>query len=197
MTGQNVRQLLHDHNINLAWLSEQLGITPQGLNSRLTAQNFKRSYMLEINNVLKKDIFGLGGELDMQPILNLQPHTDASNFSNVQVIEYVSVPAFAGTHGVIYYGNDAVPKYENGDIIFITPQNDGLVFGQKYLFITKSGRYVRQVYSSNLGEDYLRLTPLNTSTDEAGQRLHPSHDIKKSEILFTFKIVGAISREQT
>ncbi len=58
MTGQQVRDILYAEKINLAQLAEQLGISPQGLNSRLNAKNFKSGYLLEITNALGRDIFG-------------------------------------------------------------------------------------------------------------------------------------------
>lgn len=60
ISGKEARYILKQNSVNLAWLSEQLGISPQALNSRLNADVFSRSNMVEINNVLKKDVFGIG-----------------------------------------------------------------------------------------------------------------------------------------
>lgn len=119
MEGKEVRKILQEHCINLAWLAEQLGISPQGLNSRLNAHLFKSSYLQEITNILQKDIFGIGTKPNMQPILNIRVRdniTKELSTTNFPVIEYVSIPAFAGCLGFIYYGKDAAPKYEAGDI---------------------------------------------------------------------------------
>lgn len=59
MSGKEARYIIKENRINMAWLAEQLGITPQTLNSRLNAQEFRRSSMMEINAVLGKDIFGI------------------------------------------------------------------------------------------------------------------------------------------
>lgn len=76
VTGKEVRYTLLQNNINLSWLSQQLGISPQTLQSRLNAQEFKRAYMIEITNILGRDIFGLdneqGSSLMKQPVLDIR-----------------------------------------------------------------------------------------------------------------------------
>lgn len=77
-SGKEVRYILKQNSINLAWLSERLGIQPQTLQSRLNATEFKTAYMLEINSILKKDIFGLGDlpsevqKAGQQPVLDIR-----------------------------------------------------------------------------------------------------------------------------
>ena len=51
-SGKEVRYILKQNSVNLAWLSEKLGIQPQTLQSRLNAAEFKPAYMLEINKLL-------------------------------------------------------------------------------------------------------------------------------------------------
>ena len=78
MSGKEARYLIKENRINMAWLAEQLGITPQTLNSRLNAQEFRRSSMMEINAILGKDIFGIGDmptevmQVGQQPILDIR-----------------------------------------------------------------------------------------------------------------------------
>ena len=60
MEGKEVRRILTENKINLSWLSEQLGLTPQAFSSRLNARDFKKSYLLEITQLLNQDIFGIG-----------------------------------------------------------------------------------------------------------------------------------------
>lgn len=198
MEGNEVRKILQEHHINLAWLAEQLGISPQGLNSRLNARIFKHGYLQEITNILQKDIFGIGANPDMQPVLNIRVRdniTKELSTMNFPVIEYVSVPAFSGCLGIIYYGKDAAPKYEAGDIVFILPEADGITPGRKYLIVTNNDRFVRVVYAGGR-KDHVRLSALNHSTDTEGLRLYPDTEIKSSDILYAYKIVGSISREQ-
>lgn len=45
MEGLEVRRILAQNKVNLSWLSEQLGISPQALQSRLNAKNVKRGYL--------------------------------------------------------------------------------------------------------------------------------------------------------
>lgn len=76
LSGKEVRYLLKQNTVNLSWLSEQLGISAQALQERLKAQEFKPAYLLEIINVLGKDIFGIqdgdGNSLLKQPILDIR-----------------------------------------------------------------------------------------------------------------------------
>lgn len=198
MQGSEVRKTLQAHHINLAWLAQQLGLSPQGLNSRLNAQIFKPAYLQEITNVLQKNIFGFSTS-DAQPIVSLpvceeQPRD--INASNYPIAEYVSVPSFVGSVGIVYYSKDALPKYDKGDVIFIKPETQSLQLGEKYLVVTKTEKTIRFVCSG--GENgLLRLVALNTETNKKGVSLYPDFEIAEKDVLFLYKIVGAISREQT
>ncbi len=188
MTGNEVRKALQANHINLAWLSKLWEITPQALSSRLKAQNFKNGYIIELTQILGKDIFGVGIKSDQQAILNISANSTASlNEDNYPVIEYVSVPYFSGCIGIYYFGHDAAPKYNVGDIIFLQ-QADSITLGQIYFVITTSERFIRTILPAT-NEDYYRLVPLNTS--------HPEQEIKREDILQAYKVFGSISREQT
>jgi len=198
MQGFEVRKILQAHHVNLAWLAQQLGLSPQGLNSRLNAQIFKPAYLQEITNVLQKNIFGFSTS-DAQPIVSLpvcEEQPKDINASNYPIAEYISVPSFVGSVGIVYYSKDALPKYDKGDIIFIKPETQGLQLGKKYLVVTKTEKTIRFVCSS--GENgLLKLVALNTETNKKGISLYPDFEIAEKDILFLYKIVGAISREQT
>lgn len=188
MTGNEVRKALQANHINLAWLSRQWGITPQALSSRLNAQEFKNGYIIELTQILGKDIFGLGIKSDQQPILNISANSTASlNEDNYPVIEYVSVPCFSGCIGIYYFGHDAAPKYNVGDIIFLQQANS-ITLGQIYFIITTSERFIRTILPAT-NEDNYRLVPFNTS--------YPEQEIKREDILQAYKVFGSISREQT
>ena len=57
LSGKEARYILKQNNVNLAWLAEQIGISPQSFQSRLSAAEFKIPYQLEINNILEKRVF--------------------------------------------------------------------------------------------------------------------------------------------
>ena len=57
MSGKEARYILKQANVNLSWLAEQIGITPQSMQSRLNAATFSVPYQLEINNICGKRIF--------------------------------------------------------------------------------------------------------------------------------------------
>lgn len=198
MQGSEVRKILQTHHVNLAWLAQQLGLSPQGLNSRLNAQIFKPAYLQEITNVLQKNIFGFLTS-DAQPIVSLpvcEEQPKDINASNYPIAEYISVPSFVGCVGIVYYSKDALPKYDKGDIIFIKPETQGLQLGKKYLVVTKTEKTIRFVCSG--GENgFLRLSAINTEFAKKDQRLYPDLLINENDILFLYRIVGSISREQT
>ena len=83
MTGKEARQILADNKINLAWLAGQMGISPQTLNSRLHAQDFKIMYIMHITSILHKDIFGIGYDelMTKQPIIDLRADIDNASFN--------------------------------------------------------------------------------------------------------------------
>ena len=187
MEGNEVRKALQANHINLAWLAEMLGITPQALSSRLNAKNFKPSYLIEITQILGKDIFGVGARSELQPILNTSTILSFSlNTDNYAVIEYVAVPCFSGCVGIYYFGKDAAPKYNVGDIIFLR-EADSITLGQIYFIFTNSERFIRAIFPGANDEVY-RLVPLNPSI--------PELEVKKKDIMHAYKVVGAISREQ-
>ena len=188
MEGNEVRKTLQANHINLAWLARQLGITPQALSSRLNAQIFKPGYLIEITQILGKDIFGIGIKSERQPVLNVSANSTATlNADNYPVIEYVSVPHFSGCVGIYYFGRDAEPKYNVGDTIFLH-QADCITLGQIYFLFTKSERFIRAILPATNADNY-RLVPLNKS--------YPEQEIKKKDIQQAYKVFGAISREQT
>lgn len=188
MEGNEVRKALQAKHINLAWLAEEWGITPQALSSRLNAKMFKPGYLIEITRILGKDIFGIGIKSDQQAVLNISANSTATlNEDNYPVIEYVSVPYFAGCIGIYYFGRDAEPKYNIGDTIFLR-QADSITLGQIYFVLTKSERFIRSIFPAT-NEDNYRLVPLNQS--------YPEQEVKKKDILQAYKVFGSISREQT
>ena len=205
VTGKEVRYTLSQNNINLAWLSQQLGITPQTLQSRLNAQEFKRAYMIEITNILGRDIFGLdneqGNPLMKQPVLDIR--VCAGNGVGLEgdenkVAEYVSIPSMQGCIGLTVYGDSMTPQYTAGDVVFVRPIPvvDFIDYGHTYLVITTSDRLLKNLHPSKLGNEYLRLVSINEDTNRHGDRLYPDSDISRTDILYLYKVVGSLRREQ-
>ena len=203
MTGQQVRDILYSEKINLAQLAEQLGISPQGLNSRLNAKNFKSGYLLEITNALGRDIFGsLSTDTPLQqPILDIS--VCAGNGIGLdgdenKVLEYVLIPAFNGCTGLSVYGESMLPTYKPGDILFVKQVHDftDIDFGRPYLIITRENRLLKNIYTSSLGKEYLRLCSSNTELNPAGERKYPDRDISLDNVLFMYKVVGSLRREE-
>ena len=205
LSGKEVRYLLKQNSVNLSWLAEKMGISAQALQERLKAQEFKAGYLLEISNVLGKDIFGMqdsdGNSLLKQPILDIR--VCAGNGIGLEgqenkVEEYVSIPSMQGCIGLTVYGDSMTPKYCAGDVVFVRPIPviDDIDYGSTYLVITQSDRLLKNIYPSTTSDEYLRLTCINEETNRFGDRLYPDRDIRKDYIIFIYKVVGSLSRTQ-
>ena len=207
MSGKEARYIIKENRINMAWLAEQLGITPQTLNSRLNAQEFRRSSMMEINAVLGKDIFGIGDiptevmQVGQQPILDIRVSAGYGiglDGDENKVNEYVSIPGLTGCVGLTVYGESMCPRYRPGDVVFVRPiiDTNDIDYGRPYLIITTCDRLLKCIYQSKHDADSLRLISLNEDTNRQGDRLYPDREIKKESILHLYKVVGSLQREQ-
>ena len=207
MSGKEARYIIKENRINMAWLAEHLGITPQTLNSRLNAQEFRRSSMMEINAVLGKDIFGIGDmptevmQVGQQPILDIRVSAGYGiglDGDENKVNEYVSIPGLTGCVGLTVYGESMCPRYRPGDVVFVRPiiETTDIDYGRPYLIITTCDRLLKCIYQSKHDADCLRLISLNEDTNRQGDRLYPDREIKKETILHLYKVVGSLQREQ-
>ena len=207
MSGKEARYILKQNSVNLAWLSEQLGIQPQSLNSRLNAEEFKPAYMLEINRILKKDIFDLGEisseimKTGQQPILDIRVSAGYGNGlfgDESKVDQYVSIPSLQDCVGITVYGDSMTPTYRNGDVVFVRPipEVDDIDYGRPYIIITSCDRLIKCIYPSKHDNDCLRLISYNEEMNAHGDRLFPDREIRKDSIIFLYKVVGSLQREQ-
>lgn len=201
LTGKEARYILHQHRVNLRDLAERLGITPQTLNSRLNANEFSSMRQMEINKVLNEGIFETDGNIvEQQPVIDIRVSAGSGvslDGDENSVTEYVSVPSMNGCIGITVYGDSMTPKYCSGDIIFVKPipELDEIDFGRTYVIITKTDRYLKNIYEGNTG-NYIRLNSLNMDTTPQGDRLYPDREISKENILYLYKVVGSLRREQ-
>lgn len=202
-----MRYILKQNSVNLAWLSEQLGIQPQTLQSRLNAAEFKQAYMLEINSVLKKDIFDLGElpaevrNAGQQPVLDIRVSAGFGiglEGEENKINEYVSIPSMQGCVGITVYGDSMTPRYRNGDVVFVRPipELDDIDYGRAYIIITRSDRLLKCIYPSKHDAQMLRLVSINDDVNRQGDRIYPDREIGKENIIYLYKVVGSLSREQ-
>ncbi len=203
MEGNEVRRILQENNVNLTWLADKLGISPQGLNSRLNAKEFKHSYLIELTHILEQDYFGVLTEHKdtRQKILDVR--VCAGNGIGLEgdenkVIEYVSIPALSGCIGLTVYGESMYPLYKPGDTIFVRLVTDkqDIDYGHTYLVITRSDRLLKMLYQSGKGDDFIRLCSYNTATRADGERLYPDRDMHTDNIVWIYKVVGSLQRDQ-
>lgn len=208
ISGKEARYILKQNNVNLSWLAEQLGITPQSVQSRLNATVFSVAYQLEINNIIGKRIF----DIDMAPSITETkgriPVIDmrvSAGFGvslldghEERVNEYVTMDGLNGCVGIYVYGDSMNPYYRAGDIIFVRQilNQEDIDYGRPYVIITQTDRVLKCIYQSSHDAERLRLTSLNEDTNRHGDRLFPDREIKKDDILFIYKVVGLFRREQ-
>lgn len=200
MTGKEARQILADNKINLAWLAGQMGISPQTLNSRLHAQEFKIMYVMHITSILHKDIFGIGyDELKTkQPIIDLRADIDNSKgLHHCNVLEYVSIPSLANCYGIQIYGDAMSPFLRPGDVAFVREifDHSQIEYGRAYLVMTSNDRMMRQIYQSGRA-DHIQLSAFNSSQKSDGSPIYPAIDLPMLAVIHLYKVVAILTREQ-
>ena len=187
MSGKEARYILKQNSVNLAWLAEQIGISPQALNSRLNADIFSRQNMIEINQI-------------SIPILDLRLSAGFGNGlfdDDLKPMEYVSIPGLSGCVGLTIQGDSMLPRYRSGDIVFVRPIQDVSIidWGHPYVIIAREDRFIKLLYPSDDAE-CIRLVSANEETRADGSRLYPDNNIPKADILYIYKVVGTLRREQ-
>lgn len=213
LSGKEARYILLQNRINQSWLSQQLGITPQSLSSRLNSAVFKLGYQIEINKILGKRIFDV--DLDVPsdkndanriPIIDLRIVEDLNNLSLEEIIKsgdiqpngFITMSGIRGCIGIFIYGESMAPEYRSGDILFIhqEPELDTIAYGRPYLVITKTNRLFKCIYQSSQNDDCLRLVSFNEDVNIHNDRLYPDYEVKKESILYLYRVEGFFRREQ-
>lgn len=202
ITGKEARYILHQARINLRDLSDRLGISPQSLNSRLNANEFRLSYMMEINKVMEREVFAVDTNTlnftGRQPVLDIRvaqavgiPLESDEN----KIIEQVSIPMLTGCIGVAVYGDGMSPKYRAGDVIFVRPASlDAIEYGRAYIIVTVNDRLVKNIYQG--GDGMLRLSSTNAERNGHGTPIYPDYDMRIDSVLYLYKVVACLHREQ-
>lgn len=208
ISGREARYLLKQNNVNLAWLSEQLDIKPQSLQSRLNASEFRTAYQLEINNVTGKRIFDIDAASTITetkgriPVIDMRVSAgfgvELLDGHEQRINEYVTMDGLDGCVGVYVYGDSMTPEYRAGDIVFVRRvlEKTDIDYGRAYVVVTHNDRVLKCIYPSKHDADMLRLTSINEETNRQGDRLHPDKEVPKEDILFIYKVVGIFRREQ-
>lgn len=208
LSGKEARYILKQNNVNLAWLAERMGITPQSIQSRLNATEFKVPYQLEINNILERRIFDVdmaGAIVETKgriPVIDMSASAGFGvtlldgNERNIK--EYVTMEGLTGCVGIYVVGDSMNPEYRSGDIVFVRLLQDRneIEYGRPYVIITRDNRYLKCLYPSKSDATCLRFTSYNEDTNRQGDRLYPDRDYPKDNILYIYKVVGMFRREQ-
>lgn len=112
-----------------------------------------------------------------------------------KVLSRVNIPDFKGCVGVIVYGESMYDKYAPGDAVFVREISDCnyIENGQPYIVITREDRLLKLVYQEN---DKLSLVSYNTVLNPDGRRTFPDMVVEPDDILFLYKVVGKLARNQ-
>lgn len=115
--------------------------------------------------------------------------------SENKVLSWVNIPDFKGCVGLIVYGESMYDKYAPGDAVFVREISDCnyIENGQPYIVITKEDRLLKLVYIEN---EKLSLVSYNTVLNPDGRRTYPDMVISPDDILFLYKVVGKVARNQ-
>ena len=101
----------------------------------------------------------------------------------------------SGCYGVTVYGDSMYDMYMPGDTIFVREIKEiGLIEnGQPYVVITREDRFLKLVY---VEKDGLKLVSYNTVCNPDGRRKYPDMTIEGNQILYLYKVVGKLARNQ-
>ncbi|MDR1555707.1 MAG: S24 family peptidase, partial [Tannerellaceae bacterium] len=115
-----------------------------------------------------------------------------------KVLEWVNIPNFKGCVGITVFGDSMYDKYKSGDILFVRPVFNRLGFepGQCYVVITREDRFLRYVYESEKGDDYIVLSAHNIEVNPDGRKKYPDKIIYADDLVNMYKVVGRLIRDQ-
>lgn len=136
-----------------------------------------------------------------QPILDIRVcagHGIGLEGDENKVVEWVNIPKFDGCYGVTVYGDSMYDRFKSGDIIFVRPiqGRSDFDFGQCYVVITNEDRYIKNIYQSGRGDEYVTMTSYNTEINPDGRRKFPDRDILIDDIKHLYKVAGKLRRDQ-
>lgn len=136
-----------------------------------------------------------------QPILDIRVsagHGIGLEGNENEVVEWVNIPKFDGCYGIMVYGDSMYDRFKSGDVVFVRPikgRND-FDFGQCYVVITNEDRYIKNIYESSKGNQYVTMTSYNTEINPDGRRKYPDKDIYIDDIKHLYKVAGKLRRDQ-
>lgn len=140
-------------------------------------------------------------DLNRQPILDIRVsagHGIGLEGNENEVVEWVNIPKFDGCYGIMVYGDSMYDRFKSGDVVFVRPikgRND-FDFGQCYVVITNEDRYIKNIYESSKGNQYVTMTSYNTEINPDGRRKYPDKDIYIDDIKHLYKVAGKLRRDQ-
>ena len=202
MTGEELRLILKDADINLADLAGKLNKSPQSLNQALNAADIKSGLIEQISdaiNVPVSSLYARDGkaaiaqnppttvEVETRPRIpmavaagSLTGFTDSAFLEDCQQIPVIkALPAYDYT--IIVKGDSMEPKFEGGDEIAIRKVYDYIEWGKPYVLDTRDGAVLKRLYDA--GDDY-KCVSYNSE--------YPEFKVQKKDVLAVYKVVGLI-----
>lgn len=200
MTGIEVRELLQKKGYILADIAEKLGISAQTLNSRLNAKNFKEEYLIEISNVIGKDLIETRSA-GIQ-VKETRPHIPISAVAGKLCEYYATVkesdceryPLIAGlpdyNFTIPVTGNSMIPEYRSGDIVACkyVEHEDFIQWGKSYIIDTTQGIVFKKVMPIDTDDNSILCVSINKEE-------FPSYKLKK-EFIYSMAVVVGIARRE-
>ncbi|WP_291104499.1 MULTISPECIES: S24 family peptidase [unclassified Dysgonomonas] len=154
--------------------------------------------MLRSGNIVAPVIVS---NINKQPILDIRVsagHGVGLEGNENEVVEWVNIPKFDGCYGIMVYGDSMYDRFKSGDVVFVRPiagRND-FDYGQCYVVITNEDRYIKNIYESSKGNEYITMTSYNTEINPDGRRKYPDKDIYINDIKHLYKVAGKLRRDQ-
>lgn len=202
MTGEELRLILKEADINLADLSSKLNKSPQSLNQALNAADIKSGLIEQISDVINVPVSSLYArdgkavitqsppaavEVETRPRIpmavaagSLTGFTDSAFLEDCQQIPVIkALPAYDYT--IIVKGDSMEPKFEGGDEIAIRKVYDYIEWGKPYVLDTRDGAVLKRLYDA--GDDY-KCVSYNSE--------YPDFKVQKKDVLAVYKVVGLI-----
>lgn len=202
MTGEELRLILKEADINLADLAGKLNKSPQSLNQALNAADIKSGLIEQISDVINVPVSSLyardgkaaiaqnppmNAEVETRPRIpmavaagSLTGFTDSAFLEDCQQIPVIkALPAYDYT--IIVKGDSMEPKFEGGDEIAIRKVYDYIEWGKPYVLDTRDGAVLKRLYDA--GDDY-KCVSYNSE--------YPDFKVQKKDVIAVYKVVGLI-----
>lgn len=208
MDGETLRQTLRKHNVKMARLASDLGLTAQALNSRFTTKKVSADFLARVAEATGINIVELLGETPIDatlhtdrlvwvPVINYdaragyEPNdaTDTPQFVR-QLLPFSREVADIGDFVIPVYGDSMQPRFQNGTAVLIRPSElwrEYIDLGAPYVIELTDGQRLLKIVRAADDSDHLTLVSENPNYDPTV--------IPKSVIQRMYRVIVSVRRE--